>query len=235
MRERIKREIIWSVSITSLLVICIAFAFFGQSGDDAIDRVVGVVAIISGVGSVIMGVSSIFSTSLDNVREYYATGDSEKMRDARKVLYNYRYIKIKHGKTIADEDFDEWVKQNIDPKNGILKLTTKDDIINASSTTTDFFQMWGLLQYKNFLPMWVFETASGYSIIKLYEAVDDIVAENRENNPFYALQFRDLCARITSKYKKAIAECRKNETEYIKKNLDMKDLTNNEYFDIELK
>ena len=235
MREKIKRGIIWSVSITSLLVVCIAFAFFGQSGDDAIDRVVGVVAIISGVGSVIMGVSSIFSTSLDNVREYYATGDSDEMRSARKVLYNYRYIKIKHGKTILDDDFDSWVKENVSENDKILLPTTKNEILAAASTTTDFFQMWGLLQHKNFLPMWVFETASGYSIIKLYEAVDDIVTANRATNPFYALQFRDLCVRIKQKYRKAIEQCRKNESEYIKTNLGIKDLTANKHFDIDLK
>ena len=152
MREIFRRNTFWLVSITALLVLCVFLAFFGSNGDDTMDSVVGVVAIVSGIGSVIMGVSSIFSTSLDNVREYYATGDSDAMRQARGVLYNYRYIKIKYGKTIFDEDFDEWAK-SLPQGEGIAHSTTKKEILAAASTTNDFFQMWGLLQHKNFLPM----------------------------------------------------------------------------------
>ena len=118
---------------------------------------------------------------------------------------------------------------------GPLYRTSKKEILSAASTTNDFFQMWGLLQNKNFLPMWVFETASGYSIIKLHEAVDEINTQNRETNPFYGLQFRDLCVRISNKYKKAIKQCRENETEYIKTKLNIEDLTGNKYFNIPLK
>ena len=177
MKGKLKSGFFVSIAIISMLVICIALGFFGQNEEDVIiNRIVGIVAIISGIGSVIMGISSIFSASLDNVREYYATGDSKEMASARHVLYNYRYIKIKFGKTVFDDDFDEWVKENIDPDSSILRLTDKNEVLAAAAVTADFFQMWGLLQSKNFLPMWVFETASGYSIIKLYEGAADIFA-----------------------------------------------------------
>ena len=234
MRDIFRKNTFWLVSITALLVICVFLAFFASNGDDTMDSVVGVVAIASGIGSVVMGVSSIFSTSLDNVREYYATGDSDAMCEARGVLYNYRYIKIKYGKTVFDEDFDEWAEK-LPEGAGVAHRTSKKEIFAAASTTNDFFQMWGLLQSKNFLPMWVFETASGYSIIKLHEALDDINTANRATNPFYGLQFRDLCVRIAGKYKKAIAKCRENEAEFIKNNLKIKDLTDNKFFNIPLK
>jgi hypothetical protein len=177
-----------------------------------------------------MGISSIFTSSLDNVREYYATGDTEKMVDARKVLYNYRYIKIKYGKTISDDDFDKWIKENIETSQTVLSSTTKQEIQSAASVVADFFQMWGLLQNKGFLTIWVLETASGYSIIKLYEAIDDIVIQARATNPFYAGQFQNLCIRINSKYRKAILECRKREIEYMRQKLGIKDVSNNRYF-----
>ena len=235
MRDIFRKNTFWLVSITALLVICVFLAFFGSNGDDTMDSVVGVVAIVSGIGSVVMGLSSIFSTSLDNVREYYATGDSDAMREARGVLYNYRYIKIKYGKTIFDADFDEWAEKKLAEGAGVAHRTTKKEIFDAASTTNDFFQMWGLLQSKNFLPMWVFETASGYSIIKLHEALEDINTANRATNPFYGLQFKELCVRISKKYKKAIAKCRENEAEFIKNNLKIKDLTDNKFFNIPLK
>lgn len=219
-----------------MLVICVALGFFGQNKEDIIiNRIVGVVAIISGIGSVIMGISSIFSASLDNVREYYATGDTKDMAFARQVLYNYRYIKIKFGKTVFDDDFDEWVKKNINPDDSILRATDKNEVLAAAALTADFFQMWGLLQYKNFLPMWVFETASGYSIIKLYEASEDIFLYHRMTNPFYAMQFKNLCSRITSKYRKDISECREKECEYIKNKLGIENPLDNKYFNITLK
>lgn len=232
MKDKLRRVMLLLVGITTMIVICVAVGFFGQNEEDIIiNRIVGVVAIVSGVGSVIMGISSLFTSSLDNVREYYATGDAPELAEARGVLYNYRYIKIKYGKTIADEDFDEWVKANIQSGNGPIAPTTKQEIMSAASVTADFFQMWGLLQGKGFLPIWVFETASGYSIIKMYEAITDIVAQMRASNPFYAAQFENLCLRINAKYKKAVLQCREKEREYIGGVIGVKDLTDNKYFD----
>ncbi len=236
MKGKFKSIFLLTTGIVSMLVICVALGFFGQNKEDVIiNRIVGVVAIISGIGSVFMGISSIFSASLDNVREYYATGDSKEMAFARHVLYNYRYIKIKFGKTIFDDDFDEWVKENITSENSVIRVTNKNEVLAAAAVTADFFQMWGLLQYKNFLPMWVFETASGYSIIKLYEASEDIFLYHRLTNPFYAMQFKGLCVRIASKYRKDISKCREKESEYIKNELGIEDLSGNKYFNIPLK
>ena len=236
MKGKWKSSFLLIIAVVSMLVVCVALGFFGQNEEDVIiNRIVGIVAIISGIGSVIMGISSIFSASLDNVREYYATGDSKEMASARHVLYNYRYIKIKYGKTVFDEDFDEWVQKNIHPEGSPLRLTSKNEVLAAAAVTADFFQMWGLLQSKNFLPMWVFETASGYSIIRLYEAAADIFAYHRLTNPFYAMQYHDLCARIFSKYRKDIAKCREKEREYIQKELAIKSLADNAHFNISIK
>ncbi len=238
MKERLRRNFFLLIGIISLMVLCVALCFPHQNSNsdevDILDRIVGVVAIISGGGSVIMGISSILSTSLDNVREYYATGDSTEMAASRRVLYNYRYIKIKYNKTVYDDDFDEWVKKNINPKNSILRTTNKEEVLAAAAKIANFFQLWGLLQKKGFLPMWVFETASGYSVIKLYEAASDVFSHNRSTNPFYALQFKDLCVRIASKYRKDISKCRQKESEYLKKELDIKKLSDNKYFNYPL-
>ena len=236
MKEKIKKGAFVLGGVTVMIVACIALGFFGQNEEDIIiNRIVGVVAIVSGIGSVVMGIASILSASLDNVREYYATGDTSEMANARRILYHYRYIKIKYGKSIYDGDFDEWVKENIASDDTVLYVTNKKEILSAASLVTNFFQMWGLLQYKGFLPIWVFETASGYSIIKLYEAVEDIVREKRSSNPFYAGQFRELCVRINAKYRKAIIECRSNETKYIREELGVRDVSSNPYFNISLK
>ena len=235
MKEKIKKSAFILGGITTMIIACVAVGFFGQNEEDIIiNRIVGIVAIISGIGSVIMGIASILSASLDNVREYYATGDAPELVEARYVLYNYRYIKIKYGKSIYDADFDEWVKNNVAPDHKVLCVTNREEILLAASRIADFFQMWGLLQYKGFLPIWVFETASGYSIIKMYEAIDDIMRANRRSNPFYGGHFRDLCLRIESKYRKAIRLCRQNERDYIAQELGVGALSKNAYFNIPL-
>ena len=62
---------------------------------------------------------------------------------------------------------------------------------------------------KRFLPMWVFESSSGFSVVKLYEAVEDIVDHNREeSNFFYAENFEWLKNKIEHKYRKEINACR---------------------------
>lgn len=213
MKNGVKRTLLVIGAICSMVAICVFFGFFGKNEEDVIiNRIVGIVAIISGLGSLLVGISSIFSTSLDNVREYYATGDTPEMSNARYVLYNYRYIIMKYGKSIYDDDFDEWAKEIDDP---VIKKTSKSDILDAAGIQINFFQMWGLLQNKGFLPMWVFETASGYSIIKLHQSIEEILLERRETNPYYGCQFTDLCKRIIKKNKKAISQCIKSEEEYV--------------------
>lgn len=75
--------------------------------------------------------------------------------------------------------------------------------------------MWGLLRSKHYLPMWVFDTASGYSIVKLFEGVQDIIEYKRKfHNPNYADQFISLYNKILKRYNREITECRRIEKEY---------------------
>ncbi len=212
MKANGKKILLTVGSICSMIVICVVFGFFGRNEEDIImNRIVGIVAIVSGLGSFLVGISSIFTTSLDNVREYFATGENPEIADARHVLYNYRNIKIKYGKTVYDKDFNEWLHSNISPEDKDFYIDSKESVLVASSRVANFYQMWGLLQYRNFLPIWVFDTTSGYNMIRLYQATADIIEHKRESNPLYAGHFEDLCKRISKKYKKVINQCRESE------------------------
>lgn len=236
MKESIKRVIILLGSVGSMLAVCVVFGFFGWSeGDSAMERIVGIVAIISGMGSVLVGVSSIFTTSLDNVREYFATGEEPEIADARHVLYNYRNIKIKYGKSVYDADFNEWLQQNISKEDKDFYIENKEQVFKASSRVANFYQMWGLLQYRNFLPIWVFDTTSGYNMIRLYQAVADIIEHKRGSNPLYAGHFEDLCKRINAKYKKVIKQCRDSERKMLVEQYGVKDIDGNKCFCLEIK
>lgn len=223
-------------SLCTTIVICVFFGFFGQNEEDVIiNRIVGIVAIISGMGSLLVGVSSIFTTSLDNVREYFATGEDSEIADSRHILYNYRNIKIKYNKSVYDDDFDEWMKENISPDNKDFYIESKDSIFTASSRVANFYQMWGLLQYRNFLPIWVFDSTSGYNMIRLYQAVEDIIERKRGFNPLYAGHFEDLCKRINKKYKRVIKQCRDSERALFIEKYGVENPDSNKTFSLEIK
>lgn len=237
MKGNLKNVLLVVGSLCTTIVICVFFGFFGQNEEDVIiNRVVGIVAIISGMGSLLVGVSSIFTTSLDNVREYFATGEEPEIADARHVLYNYRNLKIKYGKTICDDDFDEWVAKNLDKnRDKNFYVENKAQVSKASSRVLNFYQMWGLLQYRNFLPIWVFDTTSGYNMIRLYEATLDIIQEKRKSNRLYAGHFEDLCKRINKKYKRVIEACRADNRDELITEYGIENPDASPYFNIEIK
>lgn len=204
-RRRMSAGMLLSVvmAMVALALIVIMFAF--DKSADVMNKIVAAIAVVSGISSIILGISSIFSATLDNVREYFVTGDTPEHSSTRSLLYKYRDFKRKTGKTIYSPDFDEAA--------GKFGLTAKkEDIEKASSFICNFFHLWGLLAKKRFLPMWVFESSSGFSVVKLYEAVEDIIKYNiEESNLYYAENFKWLKDKIESKYKKEIDKCRENE------------------------
>ena len=236
MREKSKSILIALGSVASVFLLYIVYKILDpSSGESNMESIVGIVAIISGMGSMLVGVSSMFTTSLDNVREYFATGEDPEITDARHVLYNYRNLKIKYGKTIADEDFDEWVASNLTEKDKNFYVENKAQVAKASSRVLNFYQMWGLLQYRNFLPIWVFDTTSGYNMIRLYEATVDIIQEKRKSNRLYAGHFEELCKRVNKKYRNVIEACRADNRDEFITEYGVEDPDASPYFNIEIK
>ena len=236
MREKSKSILIGLGSVASILFLYIIYRYLNLGdGESAMEGIVGIVAIISGMGSLLVGVSSIFTTSLDNVREYFATGEDPEIADARHVLYNYRNLKIKYGKSVYDADFEEWLKENVTDEDKDFYIEGKEQVFKASSRVANFYQMWGLLQDRNFLPIWVFDTTSGYNMIRLYQSVADIIEHKREANPLYAGHFENLCKRINKKYKKVIKQCRDSERKLFLEKYNVEDIELNECFNMEVK
>jgi len=236
MREKNKSILIGLVSVASIFLLYFVYKYLDPTdGGTHMEGIVGIVAIISGMGSLLVGISSIFTTSLDNVREYFATGEDPEIADARHVLYNYRNIKIKYGKSVFDTDFDEWIKENISEDDKEFFVEDKEQVLKASSRVANFYQMWGLLQYRNFLPIWVFDTTSGYNMIRLYQSVADIIEHKRGANPLYAGHFENLCKRINAKYKKVIKQCRDSERKLFIEKYGVIDIDKNECFTMEVK
>lgn len=210
MKRSTKNTVIFSTiaAVSSIILGGLIFLMIKFDSADMINKIVGAIAIITGLSSLIMGISSIFSATLDNVREYFYTGDTMEHSSARKLIYSYRDLKMEHGISIETDNFNDTIKS-------LGGDFTKEELEKVASLEINFFQMWGLLRSKHYLPMWVFDTASGYSIVKLFEGVQDIIDYKRKfHNPNYADQFNSLYNKILKRYNREITECRRVEKEY---------------------
>lgn len=129
--------------------------------------VVNIVAILSGISGILVGAASIRISNLGAVQEYFQQGDTKEYTEARRKLYN---------------KIDK--KQKID----------KDDL--DAGIVVSFFHFWGLMVKKHYLPIWVFDSASGYAVIRLYEGITGMIEERRKDNPQYAEYFEWLYKKI---------------------------------------
>lgn len=143
------------------------------SNNQVLQAIVNIIAIISGIGGIIIGVASFRISSLEAVKEYFSQGDTAEMKERRKYIYD----KVKNGEKIGPND------------------------LNAS-VVCSYFHFWGLMVKKRYLPIWIFESASGTQVLRLYRYLEEHIEEKRKENPFYAEYFEWLAKKIEKKYGK---------------------------------
>lgn len=95
------------VSARFLLIIVpfIAFFYFFNDIENSfslysMEHIVGIVAILSGIAGIIMGISSSRQASLDAVKDYFQQGDQSELVSARKKLFEHHV----NGKDFKDDD-----------------------------------------------------------------------------------------------------------------------------------
>ena len=184
-----------------------------ESSNDILQYIVGFVAIISGISGVLLGFSSTKTTQLESVRTFFDKGDGPEYMRARKILYTYKKQLIKTDIDLYHDDFE--MKFIDDCKD--TSTLKKDDILKQISFIANFYQAWGLLVEKKFLPLWVFQGASGVGVCILYEiALPSIIRARKERNPFYAENFEWLYKRVKKVYAKELEKYYKVNKEFIK-------------------
>lgn len=165
---------------------------------NTLQLIVSLVAIISGVSGVIVGLSSLRATQLDSVRDYFTSGDTEEFITARRIIYTYG----KHLENGGNNVFFKNFKLPFKNKNNEDVELSKQNVLDAISFIANFFHQWGLLTKNRYLPLWVFESSSGVAVYRLFEYSKEIIAYHRENNnPFYAENFEWLYNKIKKTYK----------------------------------
>jgi hypothetical protein len=82
-------------------------------------------------------------------------------------------------------------------EDGATALDTK-----AASEVCAFSHFWGMMVNKGYLPLWIFKSASGPSVVRLFHLLKPYISERRQtNNPYYALHFEYLAKKIEKTYK----------------------------------
>jgi hypothetical protein len=72
------------------------------SNNQVLQAIVNIIAIISGIGGIIIGVASFRISSLEAVKEYFSQGDTAEMKERRKYIYD----KVKNGEKIGPNDLN---------------------------------------------------------------------------------------------------------------------------------
>lgn len=177
------------VLITISITIAVVLSF---KDDSLLDNIVGIVAIITGISGGVLGIVSLRTANLENVREYFQTGDTKEMIYNRSVLYEFKAS----NKSLYEPDF---FLKHYDINNNPSNLKMKDIELSVSKISS-FFHLWGLLAKKGYLPLWVFESASGIAVCRLYYASIEVINNKRKKNPLYAENFEWLTNKIIEKY-----------------------------------
>lgn len=72
----------------------------------------------------------------------------------------------------------------------------------AASEIYGFFHFWGMMVSKGYLPLWIFKSASGHSVVKLFYLLQPYIQERRAaTNQHYAEGFEQLEKKIKKKFK----------------------------------
>lgn len=158
------------------------FSFISKLlNQEAMQMFVNIIAIISGISGVVIGISGCKAAHLDAVKEFFQQGDAEEFIKARRVLYEK------------------------EEKNEKVESDSSD-----AARITDFYQFWGLMVRKGYLPIWVFEGASGVAMNRLYNILQGYIEEHRKTNKFYAANFEWLVTKSKLKYGKTWKESKNN-------------------------
>lgn len=83
--------------ILSIIATLIGYYFLSNNINNSfelfrIENLVGIIAILSGIAGIVMGISSVRHASLDAVKEYFQQGDEDSYSSARKRILEVKNI-----------------------------------------------------------------------------------------------------------------------------------------------
>jgi len=135
---------------------------------EIINLVISIIGCTTGLVGFVFSIFTIKRNRTIAVHEFLSKMESDSFISARKKVYGKTYSQYCN---IEDED---------------------------ASKVINIFHHWGLLAKKHYLPMWVFDGASGNGACRLYEKTENYIKRRREvhNDDHYAEYFEWLYNRL---------------------------------------
>ncbi|TKJ44008.1 hypothetical protein CEE36_02490 [candidate division TA06 bacterium B3_TA06] len=72
--------------------------------------------------------------------------------------------------------------------------------VEAASMVIGFFHFWGLMVKRKLLPIWVFDSISGYRVVQLYGKLEKHISNERKKAAEYAEHFVWLAEEIKRRF-----------------------------------
>lgn len=115
-------------------------------------------------------------------------------------------LSIRHNKFITVNTFFEKIESNdfIAAKKYVYTNEVVDTENEEAATIVNFFHHWGLLVKRHYLPMWVFDKATGEGACRLYLKTKKYIDNRREFNldQSYGEYFEWLYKKLKKREKK---------------------------------
>lgn len=171
------------ISITLIITVNFETINDFMTNQQNLQYIVNIIAIISGLSGIIIGISGQRITNLEAVKEYFNQGDNEKITISREVIYGYIDYELLSNRIVEGWTNDEY-----------------KELSNCASTIINFYHMWGLMTRKKYLPIWVFKGSSGRQLIVIYEKLQVYIQLKMKDNSDYAENFSWLYKKVKRKY-----------------------------------
>lgn len=169
------RKIVAIAFISLSVLLCIIF-YFEEISKSIFDE--GILAIMVGVSAIATGLTGVvLSFSSMKVAKFDAIREYFQQGDTPQM--------IKNRSKIYDMEME-----------GIEIDQT------AAAEVCSLYHFWGMMVSKGYLPLWIFKSSSGYSVIKLFCLLEPHIFERRAiTSKHYAEGFEQLAKKIEKKYK----------------------------------
>jgi len=139
------------------------------------DQVLGLLSIIISLCAFFLSALSFLQSRASTVKDFFTQGDGMEMKECRKVIYD-----------IYNNYQDESIILN-------RLIERSDDVARVIS----FYDFWGLMVKKKYLPLWTFQDSSKYVTINIYNKARPYIAFRKTENEMYASHFEWLIKKLS--------------------------------------
>ncbi len=178
-----KRQSIYSLSII-VIIAAVLFVALHYINNQSVLTFVSVVANWATAFAVFLAVLAHNRERQASALEFFTQGDSEFVYNAKLKVYHYYKEKKESSSYFAGKmDADE-----------LIAMT--EEYRSAFGIVCNFYESWGILVEKRYLPIDLFENGAGFAAVRLFFLLSPYIKGRQDDNPYFAANYEKLAKRI---------------------------------------